>query len=65
MGMLALRPSCKLCGTFLEYRPPHTWEQKFCGTWYDHPPIRDGLFGHTRSALLPSPELIEQWGRTG
>lgn len=60
MNLPALRPKCDTCGDYLEVRKPHTREQAFCGTWYDHPPRAMGLVGHTASALLPSAELTNQ-----
>lgn len=61
---LALRPSCSVCGVFLELRNPpggYTPEQKFCGVWYDHPPVSLGQcsFG-TASVLYVSGALKQQ-----
>lgn len=65
-GVPAERPKCT-CGVYLVVRDGSdghgngwTAEQRWCGVWYDHPPIAGGLLGHTSSVLLPSPELIDQ-----
>lgn len=58
------RPECGSCGVYLELRDPskQTYEQSWCGVWYDHPPMESGslTIGHARSVLLPSPELLAQ-----
>jgi hypothetical protein len=60
----AERPKCHLCGVYMELRdPPGGWtpEQRFCGIWYDHPPMRFGVpAGHAATILYPSKELITQ-----
>lgn len=62
---LVLIPRCTACGARLVLRnPPGGWtpEQRFCGTWYDHPPFgpADLPFGHTASALFESAALQAQ-----
>lgn len=63
---IAERPKCDKCGVYLEIRGANgggaTPEQKFCGVWYDHPPMQQGsiTFGHTDSVLYPSKALREQ-----
>jgi len=60
---VALRPTCDTCGERFELRnPPGGWtpEQKFCGTWYDHP--EGGCGQRLASVLYPSSVLLEQKG---
>lgn len=61
---LDTRPACNSCGVYLNLRPGFdgkgngsTVEQRAMGVWYDHPPERFGLTGHTVSVLYPSPEV--------
>ncbi len=61
---IAERPKCK-CGVYLEIRGDNgggaTYEQKFCGVWYDHPQTQDrSTIGHMSSVLYPSKALLEQ-----
>lgn len=37
---LTALPSCPTCNVQLEYRPPGTKEQAWCGAWYDCPKCR-------------------------
>jgi hypothetical protein len=61
-------PVCPACGAALQLRdPPGGWTeaQRFCGTWWDHPPIPPSAGlppGHTVTALDPSPQLRAQRG---
>lgn len=56
-------PTCPSCGVAMAPRPlaGQTPEQKWCGQWFDHPPIpgvpSGSLFGHPVSVLIESPEL--------
>jgi hypothetical protein len=56
MTEIALRPECPAGHGFMTLRPAavQTYEQKWCGTWYDC----DSAMPKCRNAaLLPSPEL--------
>lgn len=66
-------PHCDRCGVALVlrngYRPGdtgngHTYAQRWCGVWYDHPPQHGGTSGHTDSVLLPSAALRVSYART-
>lgn len=59
---MAERPKCSGCGKYMEIRPGHTPEQRFCGTWYEHPPMSGSNIGHTSSVLYPSLQLAAQLG---
>lgn len=59
---LAERPKCTECGAYMEIRNGQTPEQRFCGTWYEHPQMPGAHIGHTSSVLYPSLQLITQLG---
>lgn len=74
LGVPADRPeadaaTCGTCGAELVERDPAktTPEQRWCGTWLDHPPIpglpSGALIGHTGSRLIPSAELADELAR--
>jgi hypothetical protein len=50
-------PSCQACKVQLTQRLHPTQTQAEQGMWFDHPPQRGGLFGHTTSALIPTEAL--------
>lgn len=53
------------CGADMEIRPPATPEQKFCGTWYDHPILSArSSVGHSATILRPSKALLDSLGIT-
>lgn len=54
-------PTCKGCGATLVERKNPTYEQAFCGTWFDHPPVeRWSCLKINDSHLIASPQLLAQ-----
>lgn len=62
-------PACSSCGARLEVRPGYdsklrgngsTYEQRWCGVWFDHPPVENNgsMHGHTETVLYPSEALL-------
>lgn len=52
---------CSQCGAEFVERPSagQAPEQKWCGTWYDHPEMpKYQCLKQTSTALVPSPELL-------
>ena len=53
---LMVLPSCPSCGSQMVYRPAHTPEQAWCGTWYECSESRCNS-----SVLLHSPALAAMY----
>lgn len=51
---------CRACGTTLVERTNPTWEQAWCGTWFDHPPAPDGDCTRKGTVLIESEALKQQ-----
>lgn len=49
-------PLCPRCGVQMEYRPPKSQNEAYCGVWYD---CHNGKC--SCSTLLPSVELKADW----
>ena len=58
-----MTPTCRSCGREMEERPDsaYTPEARWCGTWWDHPPVPISECGQRMSSVLdPSEALIAQ-----
>ena len=64
MSVLECLPCCATCGVQLVLRDGydpamqgngHTYEQRYCGIWYDHPPTRECT--QKQTVLYPSPRV--------
>lgn len=53
-------PRCPVHGCQMEYRLAGTYEQRWCGAWYECP-----FPGCRCSALIPSAELMEIYEAAG
>lgn len=53
-------PACRACAVPLARRDHPLPALAAQGTWWDHPPLPGGSFGHTLTVLDPSPDLRAQ-----